>query len=136
MKGTDFKRWATRGCRIYGEDPWFFIRELAQNARDAGADRVEISTWWTERGHEVFRFTDDGTGMSSDHARQFLFRLYASSKDDERDAAGEYGIGFWAVLRYNPIRTPEPMRKVGPLNSTNSSTSARADVNSTRLEHA
>jgi hypothetical protein len=104
MKGTDFKRWATRGCRIYGEDPWFFIRELAQNARDAGADRVEISTWWTERGHEVFRFTDDGTGMSSDHARQFLFRLYASSKDDERDAAGEYGIGFWAVLRYNPIR--------------------------------
>jgi hypothetical protein len=101
MKGGDFKRWALRGCRIYGEDRWFFLRELAQNARDAGARNVRVAA---ERDgtDEILIFADDGSGMDSRHAEQFLFRLYASSKEDERGSAGQFGIGFWAVLRFGP----------------------------------
>ena len=28
----------------YGSDPWVFIRELIQNARDAGAGRITFTT--------------------------------------------------------------------------------------------
>ncbi len=101
MKGSDFKRWAVRGCRIYGDDPWFFLRELAQNARDAGATEVRVHAV-REGDHEVVRFRDDGRGMDLDHARDFLFRLYASSKEDERTSAGQFGIGFWSVLGFEP----------------------------------
>lgn len=101
MKGGDFKRWALRGCRIYGEDQWFFLRELAQNARDAGARNVRVDAR-RDADEEILTFSDDGSGMDSRHAEQFLFRLYASSKEDERGSAGQFGIGFWAVLRFGP----------------------------------
>ncbi len=101
MKGGDFKRWALRGCRIYGEDDWFFLRELAQNARDAGARNVKVAAS-RDGNDEILSFADDGSGMDARHAEQFLFRLYASSKEDERGSAGQFGIGFWAVLRFGP----------------------------------
>jgi len=40
--------------------------------------------------------------MSFDHARRYLFTLYASSKSGQSDTAGRFGIGFWAVLRFDP----------------------------------
>lgn len=101
MKGGDFRRWALRGCSIYGEDQWFFLRELAQNARDAGAHNVRIDAR-READREILTFADDGSGMDANHAEQFLFRLYASSKEDERGSAGQFGIGFWSVLRFGP----------------------------------
>jgi len=103
MKGTDFRRWAERGCRIYGQDPWAFIRELAQNSRDAGARKIEVEAFLQDGGTEVLRFTDDGCGMTLEHAREYLFRLYSSSKEQERSSAGQYGIGFWAVLRFDAV---------------------------------
>ena len=45
---------------------------------------------------------DDGCGMSYQHARRFLFALYASSKEASREQAGKFGIGFWSVLRFEP----------------------------------
>lgn len=100
VKGAEFKKWAERGCRIYGEDDWSFLRELAQNSRDAGATRIDVEAALDREGFEVLRFQDDGDGMSMEHARRFLFRLYSSSKEGERHSAGQYGIGFWSILRF------------------------------------
>ena len=40
--------------------------------------------------------------MTFEHARDFLFTLYASSKKGGRQNAGRFGIGFWSVLRLKP----------------------------------
>jgi len=100
----EFRRWAEHGCRLYGNDPWFFLRELAQNSRDADARSIDVTALRDEAGREVIAFEDDGTGMSFEHARRYLFRLYASSKEDDERSAGKYGIGFWSVLRFRPSR--------------------------------
>jgi len=104
MPGEEFRRWAEFSFREYGGDRWFFLRELAQNSRDAGAKAVWVSADRTREGDERLEFADDGCGMSLDHARRYLFRLYASSKMDDAAAAGMYGVGFWTVLRFEPER--------------------------------
>jgi transglutaminase-like putative cysteine protease len=104
MKGIEFKRLAEEGGRVYGDSDWYFLRELAQNARDAGATRIEVTAGCDPDGSEWVSFLDDGSGMTREHAREYLFRLYASSKEDLESAAGLYGIGFWTVLRFLPQR--------------------------------
>jgi hypothetical protein len=85
----------------YGADPWVFVRELLQNARDAGAHRVwfEVSQ---NSGRERISCRDDGSGMDFEHAQRYLFSLYASSKRGRTRSAGKFGIGFWSVLRFEP----------------------------------
>jgi hypothetical protein len=78
-----------------------FVRELLQNARDAGATRVAFSIEG-EAGRDRIRCRDDGCGMTFEHARRYLFTLYASSKRHEKGVAGRFGIGFWSVLRFDP----------------------------------
>jgi len=85
----------------YGSDPWVFVRELLQNSRDAGARKVWITTTRSE-GRERIKCRDDGAGMSFEHARRYLFTLYASSKRGGSKTAGRFGIGFWSVLRFSP----------------------------------
>jgi len=85
----------------YGSDPWVFVRELLQNARDAGARRVWITVSQGE-GRDRIECRDDGAGMSFEHARRYLFTLYASSKRGGSKTAGRFGIGFWSVLRFSP----------------------------------
>ncbi|HOX43320.1 MAG TPA: transglutaminase domain-containing protein [Myxococcota bacterium] len=97
----DFLRRARQEGRRYGDDAWVLLRELGQNSRDAGASRIEVRCSW-EGGLLALSFADDGLGMTRAHARRYLFRLYASSKDSERSAAGRFGVGFWSVLRFEP----------------------------------
>lgn len=78
-----------------------FLRELAQNSRDAGARRIGVSAL-LEGDDVVIAFGDDGSGMTFEHARKFLFTLYASSKEDQERAAGRFGVGFWSVLLLDP----------------------------------
>ncbi|MFH1437989.1 MAG: ATP-binding protein [Pseudomonadota bacterium] len=104
MKAAEFLKWAQQGCKIYGDDPWFFLRELAQNSRDANAGHIRVRAYRSAEDHEVLEFEDDGSGMSLEHARNYLFRLYASSKDFDKRSAGKYGIGFWSVLRFGAIK--------------------------------
>jgi len=85
----------------YGLDPWVFVRELLQNARDAGARRVWIAVD-TDQGCDRISCRDDGEGMTLDHARRYLFTLYASNKREAEGAAGRFGVGFWSVLRFRP----------------------------------
>ena len=102
MLGKEFRGLAEVVTRTYGDDPWFFLRELAQNSRDAGARNIWVTAETSTSGHETLTFADDGSGMTLAHARRFLFRLYASDKAGDRAAAGRYGIGFWTILRFQP----------------------------------
>ncbi|HET7293391.1 MAG TPA: ATP-binding protein [Vicinamibacteria bacterium] len=98
----EFRERALHEARRYGADPFVFVRELVQNARDADARAVHFEvTTGGDRSRVACR--DDGAGMSLDHARRFLFTLYASSKEKKRDA-GRFGVGFWSVLRFAPSR--------------------------------
>lgn len=85
----------------YGPDPWIFVRELLQNSRDAGARTVSFVVL-DAQGIERVLCRDDGEGMSFEHARRYLFSLYASSKEDAKNQAGKFGVGFWSVLRFEP----------------------------------
>lgn len=96
-----FRSLALREARRYGDDPWVFLRELVQNARDAGAARVEVEVS-CDSGLVAVVCRDDGDGMTWTRAREALFTLYASDKP--RGAAGRFGVGFWSVLRFEPAR--------------------------------
>jgi len=90
---------ARHEAQRYGADRLVFVRELVQNARDAGARGVEIEVFVGPRAARIV-CRDDGEGMTFEHARLYLFKLYASSKS--RGAAGRFGVGFWSVLRFAP----------------------------------
>lgn len=100
---NDFRERARVEADRYGPDPWIFVRELLQNARDAGASAVVIDVVEHE-GITRLRCRDDGEGMSYEHARRYLFSLYASSKEARRNQVGRFGVGFWSILRFEPER--------------------------------
>ena len=100
---ADFRARARAEADRYGPDPWIFVRELLQNARDAGATRVEFRCE-VVGGRWILRCRDDGEGMTFAHARRYLFSLYASSKEQRRDQVGRFGVGFWSILRFEPER--------------------------------
>jgi DNA topoisomerase VI subunit B len=80
--------------------PYDFLRELVQNALDAGSDRAEVVLeTHTEVGGEAdevvyeLRVSDAGRGMDEAVIDGGLTRLFASTKADDRTMAGGYG---WA----------------------------------------
>ncbi len=101
MRNKEFKQRARAESLRYGEDSLVFLRELSQNARDAGARRILVRAEWAA-GKLTVSFDDDGRGMTREHAQSFLFRLYASSKEDDASSAGRFGVGFWSVLLFEP----------------------------------
>jgi len=101
MKGEEFRKFAELSFKPYAKNNWFFIRELAQNSRDAGASEINIKLNLV-KGKEIISFKDNGCGMSFSHAKKYLFRLYSSSKDEDKLSAGMYGVGFWSILRFDP----------------------------------
>jgi hypothetical protein len=91
------------------ESPYDFLRELVQNAMDAGSDRVEVKLESHPlRGGDadavVFELTviDAGAGMDEAIIDQELTRLFASSKSGDRTMAGGFGIGFVSVFAWEP----------------------------------
>jgi hypothetical protein len=96
----------------YGADAWVFVRELLQNARDAGAGRVWLEVSSAE-GMDRVVCRDDGSGMTLVHARDYLFTLYASSKRAGPRSAGRFGIGFWSILRFAPSAITVRSRSAG-----------------------
>jgi transglutaminase-like putative cysteine protease len=99
----DFLARARREALRYGPDPWLWVRELVQNARDAGASRATFQL--VESAHETrVLCRDDGEGMSFADAKRYLFSLYASSKEGQTNKAGRFGVGFWSILRFEPQR--------------------------------
>lgn len=88
--------------------PQVYLRELLQNGRDAVAARageakapaglLRISPATPE--DPVFRFTDNGVGLTADQAAELLSTVGRSSKRDEvlnlrrEDFLGQFGIGL------------------------------------------
>jgi hypothetical protein len=90
------------------ESPYDFLRELVQNAMDAGSDRVEVTLESHPiagtRDEVVFELSilDTGAGMDEAIIDQELTKLFASGKGGDRTMAGGFGIGFVSVFAWEP----------------------------------
>jgi DNA mismatch repair protein MutL len=74
------------------ERPASVVKELLENAIDAGATRIEIDV--IGGGVELIRITDDGTGMSRDDAALALERHATSKIREAADLSSISTLGF------------------------------------------
>ncbi|MDP2339462.1 MAG: ATP-binding protein [Deltaproteobacteria bacterium] len=87
-------------------DPFACLRELIQNALDAGSDVVEVNTSMTGKGADkqyVLEVQDHGEGMDRAIIDSQLTRLFSSSKDGDLTKIGKFGVGFVSVFALNPV---------------------------------
>ncbi|MGR3466747.1 MAG: DNA mismatch repair endonuclease MutL [Shimia sp.] len=73
------------------ERPASAVKELVENALDAGAGRIEIAV--AQGGKALIRVTDDGCGMSAEELPLALSR-HATSKIDGSDLLDIHTFGF------------------------------------------
>ena len=86
-------------------DPLSFLRELVQNAIDAGSQEIEITTAYEPKGDAgvvIIEVSDWGGGMTREIIETKLTRLFSSQKDGDRTKIGKFGIGFVSVFAIGP----------------------------------
>ncbi|MBL9102828.1 MAG: ATP-binding protein [Myxococcales bacterium] len=84
-------------------DPWAFLRELVQNAIDAGSPEIDVSVEHdAARGTMVITVADAGEGMSREIIDTRLTRLFSSAKEGDYTKIGRFGIGFVSVFALDP----------------------------------
>ncbi|MEQ1822702.1 MAG: DNA mismatch repair endonuclease MutL [Fimbriimonadaceae bacterium] len=74
------------------ERPASVVKELVENALDAGATRIEVEL--RESGKALIRISDDGCGMSAQDARACLQRHATSKIQSVDDLATVSSLGF------------------------------------------
>lgn len=74
------------------ERPVAVVKELVENALDAGAQRIEIE--FRKGGKSLIRVTDDGSGMSTEDAQLALERHATSKIRDFNDLLMVNSFGF------------------------------------------
>ncbi len=82
-------------------DPMSFLRELVQNAIDAGTGSIEVHTHHTD-GFAHLSVADFGSGMTREIIETRLVTLFSSCKDDDLTKIGRFGIGFASVFAIEP----------------------------------
>ncbi|EDM81417.1 chaperone protein HtpG [Plesiocystis pacifica SIR-1] len=91
-------------------DPWSFLRELIQNAIDAGSSEIDVhiehqppdDPSGDDPGLMVIEIVDTGEGMDRDIIDTRLTRLFSSAKDGDYTKIGRFGIGFVSVFAIEP----------------------------------
>lgn len=83
-------------------DPHAFVRELVQNAIDAGATCIEVRAELASGDLATFSVSDDGCGMDRATIEGPLLTLFNSSKEGVEGAIGRYGVGFVSVFAIEP----------------------------------
>lgn len=83
-------------------DAYAFLRELVQNALDAGASRIEVRVERDDGDEVSTSVTDDGSGMDRETLEGPLVTLFSSSKERDPGKIGKYGVGFVSVFAIEP----------------------------------
>jgi hypothetical protein len=90
-------------------DPLAFLRELVQNAVDAGSRAVDVRVEHqpddddpAAPGAVVIHVDDHGEGMDRQVIDTKLTRLFSSSKEGDLTKIGRFGIGFVSVFALDP----------------------------------
>lgn len=86
-------------------DPYAFLRELVQNSMDAATTRIEVALVRSSDSLVRTSVTDDGTGMTPTIMENVLLTLFSSSKEEDPNKIGKYGVGFISVLAIDPDTT-------------------------------
>ena len=73
------------------ERPASAVKELVENALDAGARRIDVA--YADGGKTLIRVTDDGCGMTADDLPLAMSR-HATSKIDGSDLLNIHTFGF------------------------------------------
>lgn len=88
-------------------DPYACLRELIQNAMDAGSKTVDV--WFEfnpyesgEKGIAIIHVDDTGEGMTRRIIDTKLTQLFSSAKEDDLTKVGKFGIGFVSVFALEP----------------------------------
>lgn len=100
---------APRSPGIVGEiigqfaDRFAFLRELVQNAIDAGTASVEVRLEH-DAGTGLMKVSvrDQGEGMTREIVESQLLVLFRSTKEKDDSKIGKFGIGFASVLAPRP----------------------------------
>lgn len=88
--------------------PLDFLRELVQNAIDAGSPRVAVSVGWSPPkpgeadGVVDIVVRDFGEGMDERIIDSQLTRMFSSTKEDDLTKIGKFGIGFTSIFAVRP----------------------------------
>ena len=83
--------------------PLACLRELVQNAIDAGSNQVEVSLTQEDQESVCLSVHDTGEGMNRQIIETQLTRLFASAKDGDLTKVGKFGIGFVSVFGLQPL---------------------------------
>lgn len=74
------------------ERPSSVVKELVENALDAGADAITVEI--RDGGIGMIRVTDNGCGMSADQVRKAFLRHATSKIETAEDLSGIHSLGF------------------------------------------
>lgn len=84
-------------------DRWAFLRELVQNAIDAGTAELDVRIDHDPaRGQMTIEVADHGEGMNREIIDTRLTRLFSSTKEGDYTKIGRFGIGFVSVFALDP----------------------------------
>jgi hypothetical protein len=85
--------------KLYTDPVRAMVRETVSNALDAGGSTpVEITLDYSQDGLCVYSVKDSGSGMSPHCVSDVLTKLGESTKSNDNNAHGGYGIGILSVF--------------------------------------